>query len=77
MRINPVILSLALLPALLVQHVLSEEKRFAEATETNQQLMDLYEKSGDLCLRNPSRDVQVAIACMSMTVYGLALNERG
>jgi hypothetical protein len=41
MRINPVILSLALLPALLVQHVLSEEKRFAEATETNQQLMDL------------------------------------
>lgn len=76
MRIIPAILSLAFLPVL-AQPVTSQEKRFADATETNEQLMDLYEQAGDICLRNPSRDVRISVACMSMTVYGLALNERG
>lgn len=76
MRIVPAILSLAFLPVL-AQVAIGQEKRFADATESNEQLMDLYEQAGDICLRNPSRDVQVSVACMSMTVYGLALNERG
>lgn len=76
MRINPALLSLAFL-TVLAQPAASEEKRFAGATETNEQLMELYEQAGDTCLRNPSHDVRVTVACMSMTVYGLALNERG
>ena len=76
MRIIAAILSLAFLPVL-AQAATGQEKRFADATETNEQLMDLYEQAGDVCLRNPSPDVQVSVACMSMTVYGLVLNERG
>ncbi|KFC63845.1 hypothetical protein FG93_05353 [Bosea sp. LC85] len=50
---------------------------FPGATETDEQLKRLYDDAGDVCLRNPSRDVRVAVACKSMTIYGLALNERG
>jgi hypothetical protein len=74
MRIIPALLSLALLPAL---PAAGAEKRFAQATESNEELVALYDQAGDTCLRNPSRDVEVTVACMSMTVYGLALNERG
>ncbi|MBA8878812.1 hypothetical protein [Phyllobacterium myrsinacearum] len=77
MRVIPAVLSMAILPAMLAQQAFSAEKRFADATETNDQLMKLYDKAGDVCLRNPSRDVHVTVACMSMTVYGVALNERG
>lgn len=76
MRIVPAIFSLAF-PLVLAQPATSQEKRFADATETNEQLKDLYEQNGDTCLHNPSRDVRISVACMSMTVYGLALNERG
>ncbi|KAB2872951.1 MAG: hypothetical protein F9K43_06900 [Bauldia sp.] len=55
----------------------AENGRFAEATETDAQLLELYDQAGDLCLRNPSRDVRVVVACTSMTIYGMALNERG
>lgn len=74
--ISAIILLLCFL-AMLAQPVIAREKRFADATETNQRLMNLYEQAGDICLRNTSRDVRVAVACISMTVYGLALNERG
>ena len=77
MRIIPVILWLAMVPTVLAQHAFSAEERFADATETNEQLMKLYDQAGATCLRNPSRDVQVTVTCHAMTIYGLALNERG
>ncbi|MGH6862172.1 MAG: hypothetical protein ACRECY_18125, partial [Phyllobacterium sp.] len=77
MRIVAAICSLVVLQTMFVQHAFGAEKHFAEATETNEQLMKLYDQAGDLCLHNPSRDVQVAVACKSLTIYGLALNERG
>ncbi|SFX69100.1 hypothetical protein SAMN04244548_01699 [Paracoccus pantotrophus] len=55
----------------------AEEKLFAEATESDQRLKELHHEAGDLCLRNPSRDVEVVVACKAMIIYGLALNERG
>lgn len=55
----------------------ADEKLFDGASESDEQLRTLYEEAGDICLRNPSRDVQVAVACKAMTIYGLALNERG
>lgn len=58
-------------------HAPAAEKLFSGAQETDGQLQKLYDAAGDLCLRNPSRDVRVAVACKSMTIYGLALNERG
>ena len=76
MRIIPAIFAFTFLPVLALPAT-GAEKRFAEATESNEQLISLYEQAGDTCLRNPSRDVQVTVACMSMIVYGLALNERG
>ena len=54
----------------------AEEKLFAEATESDQRLKELHHEAGDLCLRNPSRDVEVVVACKAMIIYGLALNER-
>jgi len=77
MRIVPVIVSSSLLLIAAVQLAAGTQKRFAEATETNEKLMNLYDEAGSLCLHNRSRDVQVAVACKSMTIYGLALNERG
>ena len=55
----------------------AEEKLFAEATESDQRLKELHHEAGDLCLKNPSRDVEVVVACKAMIIYGLALNERG
>ena len=57
--------------------VIADEKLFDGAGESDDQLRSLYDEAGDICLRNPSRDVQVAVACKAMTIYGLALNERG
>ncbi|WP_332711955.1 hypothetical protein [Pelagibacterium mangrovi] len=51
-------------------------QQFSEATETDEELIALYDQAGDLCLRNPSRDVEVAVACYSMQIYAMALNER-
>ncbi|MGA0616140.1 hypothetical protein [Paracoccus sp. KR1-242] len=50
---------------------------FQGATESDDQLRELYDQAGDLCLHNPSPDVRIAVACKSMLIYGLALNERG
>ncbi|WP_144861276.1 hypothetical protein [Mesorhizobium sp. J18] len=56
---------------------MAETSHFSDATETDEQLKELYDQAADLCLRNPSRDVQVIVACTSMSIYGMALNERG
>jgi hypothetical protein len=50
---------------------------FPDARESNEKLMSLYDDAADLCVRNPNRDVEVAVACQSMAIYGMALNERG
>ncbi|WP_274628627.1 hypothetical protein [Arvimicrobium flavum] len=76
MRFSSAIFPLAFLPILALP-ASGAEKRFEDASESNKQLIALYEQAGDTCVRNRSRDVQVTVACMSMTVYGLALNERG
>lgn len=55
----------------------ADEKLFDGAGESDEQLRSLYDEAGDICLRNPSPDVQVAVACKAMIIYGLALNERG
>lgn len=62
---------------MLIPFAAGADKQFADAAETNEKLMKLYDEAGELCLHNPSRDVQVIVACKSMTIYGLALNERG
>ncbi|KRW94058.1 hypothetical protein AQY21_21530 [Paracoccus sp. MKU1] len=56
---------------------IADEKLFPEATESDDELKKLHHDAGDLCLRNPSRDVEVVVACKAMVIYGLALNERG
>ncbi|SEN23377.1 hypothetical protein SAMN04489859_100310 [Paracoccus alcaliphilus] len=55
----------------------ADEPLFDEATESDDRLKELHHDAGDLCLRNPSRDVEVVVACKAMIIYGLALNERG
>ena len=55
----------------------SQTGHFPHARETNEQLTALYDTAADLCVRNPNRDVEVAVACQSMAIYGMALNERG
>ena len=55
MRIIAAILSLAFLPVL-AQAATGQEKRFADATETNEQLMDLYEQAGAYAARENTRE---------------------
>lgn len=71
-----------LLPALLAGAGLgaaaqASDKLFEQATESDAELKALYHEAGGLCLRNRSHDVRVVVACKSMVIYGLALNERG
>lgn len=63
--------------AALSQPASAQTGHFPHARETNEQLIALYDKAADLCVRNPHRDVEVAVACQSMAIYGMALNERG
>ena len=55
----------------------AQSEHFPNARETDEQLLELYDQAADVCVRSQSRDVQVAVACLSMSVYGMALNERG
>ncbi|PQA71826.1 hypothetical protein [Brucella oryzae] len=52
------------------------DKLFAKATETDHQLKNLFDKAGAICLHSHSHDVRIVVACASMRIYGLALNER-
>ncbi|TKT69453.1 hypothetical protein [Aquamicrobium sp. LC103] len=61
----------------LSQPAWTHTEHFPEAQETNEQLIALYDAAADLCVRSPSRDVEVAVACQSIAIYGMALNERG
>ena len=60
-----------------VGHAEAQVNHFPDARESDERLLELFENTGDLCVRNRSHDVQVAVACYSMGIYGMALNERG
>lgn len=53
------------------------EPFFPEATETDEELIALYDEADSECRLSPSRDVRIAVACHSRSIYGAALNERG
>ena len=55
---------------------MTAEKLFAQATETDSQLKKLFDKASDGCRHSLSHDVRVAVDCVSMRIYGVALNER-
>ncbi len=55
----------------------TDARHFPEATETDQELIDLYEEASGLCDHSMGRNVRMAVACVSRNIYGLALNERG
>lgn len=55
----------------------AQVNHFSGASETPEQLLEFFEQTGDRCVHSRSRDVQVAVACYSMGIYGMALNERG
>ncbi|MFB8342386.1 hypothetical protein ACWGNA_12250 [Brucella cytisi] len=63
--------------AAFTQQAMAQTQHFPEARESNDKLLALYSSAADLCVRNPNRDVEVAVACQSMAIYGMALNERG
>lgn len=52
------------------------DRLFAKATETDVQLKRLFEEADDGCLHSRSHDVRVVVACASMRIDGVALNER-
>ncbi|PSH70495.1 hypothetical protein CU102_00030 [Phyllobacterium brassicacearum] len=51
--------------------------QFPNATETNEQLTDLWRAADNACKHRNSEDVRVAVGCLSRSIYGAALNERG
>lgn len=54
-----------------------QEQIFPDATETVPELIELYEAEDSRCRLSVSKDVQIAAACHSRSIYGAALNERG
>src|SRR5690606_24727221 len=55
---------------------IAADRLFAKATETDHQLKNLFDEAGAICLHSRSHDVRIVVACASMRIYGLALNER-
>lgn len=51
--------------------------QFSDARESVPELIDLYTESDSGCRLTRSRDVKVVAACLSRSVYGAALNEKG
>lgn len=56
---------------------LATTTHFSEATETNDQLIELYDEADGQCSKSRSHDVRVTVACVARSIYGVALNERG
>lgn len=55
---------------------MAEDKLLTKAIETDDQLKKLFDEAGDDCLHTRSHGVRVVVACASMRIYGVALNER-
>lgn len=51
--------------------------QFPDASETVPELIELWEDSNSVCRGASGGDVKVAAACLSRSVFGAALNERG
>ncbi|MGH6762408.1 MAG: hypothetical protein ACRECW_12570 [Phyllobacterium sp.] len=51
-------------------------KHFPDASETVPELITLWNESNSTCRGANGGDVKVAAACLSRSVYGVALNER-
>lgn len=54
----------------------AEDMQFPDASETPEELIALWKESNSTCRGAPGGDVKVAAACLSRSVYGVALNER-
>lgn len=52
------------------------QSTFPDASETVPELIEMWEDSNSVCRGANGGDVKVAAACLSRSVYGLALNER-
>lgn len=51
-------------------------KQFPEATETMPELIEAWKQADSVCRGVPARDVKIAAACLSRSIYGAAINER-
>lgn len=67
---------IAALVGLAPSMAVGQEQIFTDATETVPELIELYEAEDSQCRLSMSRDVQIAAACHSRSIYGAALNER-
>lgn len=55
----------------------SNENHFPNAKETDDELIELYRQTDNAC-KNMNRDnVRTIGGCVSRSIYGLALNDRG
>jgi hypothetical protein len=52
-------------------------QQFPEASETMPELIEAWQQADSVCRGVPGGDVKVAAACLSRSVYGAAINERG
>ena len=50
---------------------------FPNASESNEELIDLWRDADNACRQIKRENVQVAVGCVSRSIYGVALNERG
>lgn len=50
--------------------------QFPDATETVPELIELWDQADSVCRVSRSHDVKVAAACLSRSVFGVAINER-
>ncbi|TKT69308.1 hypothetical protein [Aquamicrobium sp. LC103] len=50
--------------------------QFPDASETVPELVELWDQSNSTCRGANGGDVRVAAACLSRSVYGVAINER-
>lgn len=75
MLARPLFATLLLLPAGSVAS--RPAMQFPDATETVPELIELWKESNSVCRGANGGDVKVAAACLSRSVFGAALNERG
>lgn len=54
----------------------AKDLQFPDASETVEELIALWKDSNSTCRGASGGDVKVAAACLSRSVYGVALNER-
>ncbi|RJE83647.1 hypothetical protein [Paracoccus onubensis] len=53
------------------------EPRFADATETIEELRELYDDADDMCRGLSGDTMKSRAACVTRAIYGNALNDKG